>query len=57
MNTQVNVPVGNITNRMTLDVTVTGVRIWRVRTAIAVALLKLGAFVLGTKCEVSIDLR
>jgi hypothetical protein len=46
----INVPVVSVMRRMTLTatVTVTGVRVWRVRLWCGVQLIKLAAYIMGT---------
>lgn len=52
MNDPIRVPMSSVTDRMTVTVRVTGVRVWRARLWMAIQLFKLGARIAGVGLHV-----
>lgn len=54
MNTSITIPAASLTGKLTVDVTVTGIRSFRVRAAIGIKLIELAAWLMGMRCEVDV---
>jgi hypothetical protein len=55
LNQVVKVPMAKAMQDATLHVKVTGVRRWKARVAVGAWIVRLGAKVIGVRCEMSID--
>lgn len=51
------IPIENLTKQMTVEIQITGVKIWNIKKNIAIALFKLGAWIMGTQIDIQVELK
>lgn len=52
---QINIPINDLTKHITVNVRITGHKIWMIKLYAGKALIKLAARIMGTNVEISIN--
>ena len=55
MNSNVNIPIADLTKSMTGNVSITGLNRWKVKLWIGTNLIKLAAYIMGMNVEINVN--